>query len=179
MMKEAAKEKQWVLCPWCGAKTRLQIFRETELKAFLLFCPKCRRESIIDIKKLYHQYQTARRQDAELIAKPITRCVLFFESDPSASAVPAAVKLLDWGVNTGLDTEEIGDAASEWLGTKDGEGNDLLNKLKLVDDAYQKLLTAEARELLDGAGREEVEITWGSDPVEPVEAIMQAAGLRG
>ena len=50
MMKEAAKEKQWVLCPWCGAKTRLQIFRETELKAFLLFCPKCRRESIIDIK---------------------------------------------------------------------------------------------------------------------------------
>lgn len=22
------------------------------------------------------------------------------------------------------------------------------------------------------------EITWGSDPVEPVEAIMQAAGLR-
>mgnify|MGYP004704688605 FL=1 len=100
-------------------------------------------------------------------------------SDPSASAVPTAVKLLDWGVNTGLDTEEIGDAASEWLDTKDGEANDLLNKLKLVDDAYQKLLTAEARELLDGAGREEVEITWGSDPVEPVEAIMQAAGLRG
>lgn len=100
-------------------------------------------------------------------------------SDPSASAVPTAVKLLDWGVNTGLDTEEIGDAASEWLDTKDGEANDLLNKLKLVDDAYQKLLTAEARELLDGVGREEVEITWGSDPVEPVEAIMQAAGLRG
>ena len=25
---------------------------------------------------------------------------------------------------------------------------------------------------------EKVEITWGSDPVEPVEAIMQAAGLR-
>lgn len=33
MMKEATKEKQWVLCPWCGAKTRLQIFRETELTA--------------------------------------------------------------------------------------------------------------------------------------------------
>ena len=29
-MREAAKEKQWVLCPWRGAKTRLQIFRETE-----------------------------------------------------------------------------------------------------------------------------------------------------
>ena len=50
MMKEAAKEKQWVLCPWCGAKTRLQIFRETELKSFPLFCPKCRHESMIDVK---------------------------------------------------------------------------------------------------------------------------------
>ena len=50
MMKEATKEKQWVLCPWCGAKTRLQIFQETELKAFPLFCPKCRRESIINVQ---------------------------------------------------------------------------------------------------------------------------------
>ena len=50
---------------------------------------------------------------------------------------------------------------------------------ELVDEAYRKLLTDEARELLDSAGCEDVEITWGSDPVEPVEAIMQAAGLRG
>ena len=49
----------------------------------------------------------------------------------------------------------------------------------MVDDAYKKLLTDEARELLDSAGCEDVEITWGSNPVEPVEAIMQAAGLRG
>ena len=45
-----AEEKQWVLCPCCGAGTRLQIFRETELKALPLFCPKCRRESIINAK---------------------------------------------------------------------------------------------------------------------------------
>ena len=51
-------------------------------------------------------------------------------------------------------------------------------KLELVDDAYQKLLTDEARELLDDAGCAEVEITWGSEPVEPVEAIMRSAGLR-
>ena len=31
-MKELEEKKQWVLCPWCGSKTRLQIFRETELK---------------------------------------------------------------------------------------------------------------------------------------------------
>ena len=45
-----AEEKRWVLCPWCGAKTRLQLFRETELKAFPLYCPKCRRGSIINAK---------------------------------------------------------------------------------------------------------------------------------
>jgi predicted Zn-ribbon and HTH transcriptional regulator len=44
------EEKQWVLCPVCGAKTRLQLLRETELKAFPLFCPKCKCESIIDAK---------------------------------------------------------------------------------------------------------------------------------
>ena len=47
-----------------------------------------------------------------------------------------------------------------------------------MDNAYQKLLTDEARELLDSAGCEDVEITWGSNPVEPVEAIMQTAGFR-
>ena len=30
-MKDGEGEKRWVLCPWCGAKTRLQILRETEL----------------------------------------------------------------------------------------------------------------------------------------------------
>ena len=40
-MKDGEEEKRWVLCPWCGAKTRLQILRETELVTFPLFCPKC------------------------------------------------------------------------------------------------------------------------------------------
>lgn len=42
--------KCWVLCPYCGAKTRLQLLRETELKALPLFCPKCRQESVINAK---------------------------------------------------------------------------------------------------------------------------------
>lgn len=96
----------------------------------------------------------------------------------SLAAVQAAVKLLDWGVNTGLGVDEISDAASTWLAAKNADLNECLHKLELVDDAYQKLLTDAARELLDSAGCAEVEITWGSEPVEPVEAIMQAAGLR-
>ena len=70
----------------------------------------------------------------------------------SLLAVQAAVKLLDWGVNTGLDTDEIGTAASVWLSAKNDDRTECLQKLELVDEAYQKLLTDEARELLDSAG---------------------------
>ena len=44
------EERQWVHCPCCGAKTRLQLLRQTELRDFPLFCPKCRHESIINVK---------------------------------------------------------------------------------------------------------------------------------
>lgn len=97
----------------------------------------------------------------------------------SLLAVQVATKLLDWGVNTGLDPDEIGEAASTWLAAKNNDLTDCLKKLELVDDAYRKLLTDEARELLDSAGCEDMEITWGNELVAPVEAIMQAAGLRG
>ena len=100
-------------------------------------------------------------------------------SGSSLLAVQAAVKLLDWGENTGLGADEISDAASTWLAAKNNDLTNCLKKLELVDEAYQKLLTGEARDLLDSAGCEAIELTWGSDPVDPVEAIMQAAGLRG
>lgn len=99
-------------------------------------------------------------------------------SSSSLLAVQAAVKLIDWGMNTGLGTDEISDAASTWLAAKVDDLTDCLQKLALVDSTYQMLLTDDARELLDSAGCADVEITWGSEPVEPVEAIMQAAGLR-
>ena len=112
------------------------------------------------------------------ILDEIDRNVTIGTAGSSLLAVQEAVKLLDWGVNTGLGTDEISDAASTWLAAKNNDLADCLKKLELVDEAYRKLLTDEARELLDSAGCEDVEITWGSDPVEPVEAIMQAAGLR-
>lgn len=113
------------------------------------------------------------------ILDEIDRNVTIGTSGSSLLAVQEAAKLLDWGENTGLGTDEISDAASTWLAAKNNDLTDCLKKLELVDGAYRKLLTDEARELLDSAGCEDVEITWGSDPVEPVEAIMQAAGLRG
>ena len=112
------------------------------------------------------------------ILDEIDTTVMVGTSGSSLTAVQAAADLLDWGVNTGLGTDEIGNAASTWLAAKNNDLSDCLQKLELVDDAYQKLLTVEARELLDSAGCEAVEIAWGSEPIEPVEAIMQAAGLR-
>lgn len=112
------------------------------------------------------------------ILDEIDRNVTIGTAGSSLLAVQEAAKLLDWGENTGLGTDEISDAASTWLAAKNNDLADCLKKLELVDEAYRKLLTDEARELLDSAGCGEVEITWGSDPVEPVEAIMQAAGLR-
>ena len=99
-------------------------------------------------------------------------------TDSSLSAVHMAAKLLDWGVSTGLDTEEISDAASTWIAAKNDNLTECLKKLELVDNAYQKLLTDEARKLLDSAGCAEVEITWNNEPIESIEVIMQAAGLR-
>ena len=100
-------------------------------------------------------------------------------SGSSLIAVQAAVKLLEWGEHTGLDPEEIREAASAWISEQtDSDREEALLKLEMVDDAYQRLLKEDARELLDTAGCADTEIFWGSEPVEPVEAIMQTAGLR-
>ena len=52
MNKKIMKKTEWVRCPVCGNKTRLQIRADTELKNFPLYCPKCRQESFIDAKDL-------------------------------------------------------------------------------------------------------------------------------
>ena len=43
-------DKKWVLCPVCGAKTRLRLLQRTVLEDFPLFCPKCRQERIINAR---------------------------------------------------------------------------------------------------------------------------------
>lgn len=46
------KSENWILCPVCENRTRLQIRTDTEQKNFSLYCPKCRQESLIDAKDL-------------------------------------------------------------------------------------------------------------------------------
>ena len=51
--KEKKMEKsEWVRCPICGNKTRLQLRADTELKNFPLYCPKCKRETLIKAQNL-------------------------------------------------------------------------------------------------------------------------------
>ena len=42
--------QSWVLCPICNNKTRIKIRDDTELINFPLFCPKCKQETIINMK---------------------------------------------------------------------------------------------------------------------------------
>lgn len=43
---------EWVICPICRNKTRLKIREDTLMKNFPLYCPKCKQETLINIRKL-------------------------------------------------------------------------------------------------------------------------------
>ncbi len=44
--------ESWILCPICNSRTRVKINEDTELKNFPLFCPKCKKETLIEVKQL-------------------------------------------------------------------------------------------------------------------------------
>lgn len=43
---------EWLRCPVCGNKTRNRIREDTVLKNYPLYCPKCKRETLVDVKNL-------------------------------------------------------------------------------------------------------------------------------
>ena len=45
-------ETEWILCPICGNKTRLKMRNDTIIKNFPLYCPKCKKESLIEVKNM-------------------------------------------------------------------------------------------------------------------------------
>lgn len=46
------RKYEWILCPVCGSKTRVKIGDDTVLEKFPLFCPKCKKETLINVKQL-------------------------------------------------------------------------------------------------------------------------------
>ncbi len=43
----------WIYCPVCGSKTHDKIRADTEMKNFPVFCPKCKEETLIDVKQFH------------------------------------------------------------------------------------------------------------------------------
>ena len=50
--KENNMKIEWILCPFCGSKTRLKIRDDTVLENFPLYCPKCKHETLIAVRQL-------------------------------------------------------------------------------------------------------------------------------
>ncbi len=44
---------EWVYCPICKNKTRIKLREDTQMKNFLLFCPKCKQECLINVERLH------------------------------------------------------------------------------------------------------------------------------
>ncbi|MGN0542654.1 MAG: cysteine-rich KTR domain-containing protein [Acutalibacteraceae bacterium] len=44
------KADMWLICPACGGKTRCRVRADTVMINYPLFCPKCRRETLINVK---------------------------------------------------------------------------------------------------------------------------------
>ena len=42
----------WVSCPVCENRTRTKVYADTVLIKFPLYCPKCKKETRIDVVKL-------------------------------------------------------------------------------------------------------------------------------
>ncbi len=52
----------FVLCPVCRSKTRIKIYKDSELINFPLFCPKCKTETPVNIKN--NKIQIIKEPDA-------------------------------------------------------------------------------------------------------------------
>ncbi|MFR3325388.1 MAG: cysteine-rich KTR domain-containing protein [Oscillospiraceae bacterium] len=51
-MEEQVNDSLWVPCPICGCKTRTKVNEDTVMINFPLFCPKCKKETLINVVKL-------------------------------------------------------------------------------------------------------------------------------
>lgn len=51
-MEDQINDSLWVPCPICGCKTRTKVNEDTVMINFPLFCPKCKKETLINVVKL-------------------------------------------------------------------------------------------------------------------------------
>ena len=65
---------EWILCPFCGSKTRLKIRNDTILDNFPLYCPKCKHETLIAVRKL--NLSIIQEPDAQTIMHKVNSLVI-------------------------------------------------------------------------------------------------------
>ena len=54
---------EWICCPNCGNKSRTMIREDTVLENFPLYCPKCKKETLINAKQF--QISVIKEPDAQ------------------------------------------------------------------------------------------------------------------
>lgn len=42
--------KRFLCCPACGSKTRVMVNTDTVIHRLPLYCPKCKRETLVDVR---------------------------------------------------------------------------------------------------------------------------------
>lgn len=47
------EQTEWIHCPICGGKTRDRLREDTVLINYPLYCPKCKQETLIEVKNLH------------------------------------------------------------------------------------------------------------------------------
>ena len=51
-MSDVVNKSRWIHCPICNGKTRTKIYEDTVLLKFPLYCPKCKKETLVDVVQL-------------------------------------------------------------------------------------------------------------------------------
>ncbi|WP_182188733.1 cysteine-rich KTR domain-containing protein [Pectinatus frisingensis] len=46
------KDSTWIRCPICYGKTRTKVYADTVLLNFPLYCPKCKKETKVNVVQL-------------------------------------------------------------------------------------------------------------------------------
>ena len=54
-MRKTNQDSLWIRCPTCNSKTRTKVYEDTVLLYFPLFCPKCKKEYVINVVQLKMQ----------------------------------------------------------------------------------------------------------------------------
>ncbi len=97
----------------------------------------------------------------------------------SLRAVPYAVNLLQWGMETGLDAEKIkAETAAYLLPLGNDDQIEFSRKLELTYDMVLELLGTTAADVLSSAGMTDTPVTWDINALNAINPILEAVGLE-